>query len=137
MISRYIFEVYGVLREQMGEGEEGTLSQQSILDQLFHSETLEQMRELLLQYGSNVRDLIRLKNDSATIGMIQQVQKTIRERYSENLTINELAARGLPDAHIPVSALPAGDGHHHQPLSDQCPHGESQGAFNGSLQQAV
>ncbi len=39
MISRYIFEVYGVLREQMGEGEEGTLSQQSILDQLFHSET--------------------------------------------------------------------------------------------------
>lgn len=92
MISRYIFEVYGVLREQMGEGEEGTLSQQSILDQLFHSETLEQMRELLLQYGSNVRDLIRLKNDSATIGMIQQVQKTIRERYSENLTINELAA---------------------------------------------
>lgn len=37
-------------------------------------------------------DLIRLKNDSATIGMIQQVQKTIRERYSENLTINELAA---------------------------------------------
>ena len=30
MISRYIFEVYGVLREQMGEGEEGTLSQQSI-----------------------------------------------------------------------------------------------------------
>lgn len=93
MISRYIFEVYGVLREQMGEGEEGTLSQQSILDQLFHSETLEQMRELLLQYGSNVRDLIRLKNDSATIGMIQQVQKTIRERYSENLTINELAAQ--------------------------------------------
>lgn len=92
VISRYIFEVYGVLREQMGEGEEGTLSQQSILDQLFHSETLEQMRELLLQYGSNVRDLIRLKNDSATIGMIQQVQKTIRERYSENLTINELAA---------------------------------------------
>ena len=62
VISRYIFEVYGVLREQMGEGEEGTLSQQSILDQLFHSETLEQMRELLLQYGSNVRDLIRLKN---------------------------------------------------------------------------
>lgn len=93
MISRYIFEVYGVLREQMGEGEEGTLSQQSILDQLFHSETLEQMRELLLQYGGNVRDLIRLKNDSATIGMIQQVQKTIRERYSENLTINELAAQ--------------------------------------------
>ena len=93
MISRYIFEVYGVLREQMGEGEEGTLSQQSILDQLFHSETLEQMRELLLQYGSNARDLIRLKNDSATIGMIQQVQKTIRERYSENLTINELAAQ--------------------------------------------
>ena len=93
VISRYIFEVYGVLREQMGEGEEGTLSQQSILDQLFHSETLEQMRELLLQYGSNVRDLIRLKNDSATIGMIQQVQKTIRERYSENLTINELAAQ--------------------------------------------
>lgn len=38
-------------------------------------------------------DLIRLKNDSATIGMIQQVQKTIRERYSENLTINELAAQ--------------------------------------------
>ena len=37
-------------------------------------------------------DLIRLKNDSATIGMIQQVQKTIRERYGENLTINELAA---------------------------------------------
>ena len=93
MISRYIFEVYGVLREQMEEGEEGTLSQQSILDQLFHSETLEQMRELLLQYGGNVRDLIRLKNDSATIGMIQQVQKTIRERYSENLTINELAAQ--------------------------------------------
>lgn len=93
VISRYIFEVYGVLREQMGEGEEGTLSQQSILDQLFHSETLEQMRELLLQYGGNVRDLIRLKNDSATIGMIQQVQKTIRERYSENLTINELAAQ--------------------------------------------
>ena len=38
-------------------------------------------------------DLIRLKNDSATIGMIQQVQKTIRERYSENLTIHELAAQ--------------------------------------------
>ena len=92
IISRYIFEVYSVLREQMGEGEEGSLSQQSILDQLFHAETLEQMRKLLLQYGISIRNLIQLKNDSANLGMIQQVQKTIRERYGENLTINELAA---------------------------------------------
>lgn len=91
-ISRYIFEAHGVLCEQLGEGDEGALSRQLILDQLFHSETLEQMRVLLLQYCKSIRDLIRLKNDSGTKGMIQQVQKTIRERYSENLTVGELAA---------------------------------------------
>ncbi len=91
-ISRYIFEAHSVLCEQLGEGEEGALSQQSILNRIFHSETLEQMRKLFLQYCENVQELIRLKNDSNTRGMIQQVQKEIRERYNENLTVNELAS---------------------------------------------
>ncbi len=91
-VSRYVFEAHRVLFEQLGEGENGDLSQQSILDQLFHAATLEQMCQLLLQYCKSIQKLIGLKNSPKTAGVIRQVQKVIQERYSEELTVNELAA---------------------------------------------
>lgn len=91
-VSRYVFEAYRVLFDQLGEGEAGDLSQQSVLDQLFHAETLEQMCQMLLQYCKSIQNLIRLKNSPKTAGVIRQVQKLIRERYNEDLTVNELAA---------------------------------------------
>lgn len=91
-ISRYVFEAYSVLLEQLGGGEEGEFSRQSILDELFHSQTLEQMRRLVWEYCFNIRKLVLLKNASETKGMIQRVQKIIREQYGENLTVSDLAA---------------------------------------------
>jgi two-component system response regulator YesN len=87
-----IFEAFLCLKEQVTGDETGELSQHRVLERLYHSQTLGQMKEIVVGYCQEIRSIIGLKNDSQTKRAIEVVKKVIRERYGENLTIESLAA---------------------------------------------
>ena len=97
-VSRLVYDIYATLLEQLtvngetDETQEGELSRQKVLENLYSMETLGQMQKLVKSYGGAVRSLIAMKNDSKTTALVARVKKTLREKYGENITINDLAA---------------------------------------------
>lgn len=91
-VSQIIFETYVVLQEELSGSGESDLNHQNILDKLYKTQSLSQMEKLITGYCTDVQTLIRLKNDDATKGIIQQVKKRIQAEFHHPLTINELAA---------------------------------------------
>lgn len=90
-ISQIIFEAYMVLHEQLAGTEESDLSHQKILDMLYETKSLAQMKKLIEGYCVDVNNLIKLKDDDDTKGLITQVKQAIQDQYNENITINDLA----------------------------------------------
>lgn len=89
--SLIVYELFNVLRQQLPGSEEAGLSQQNVLEQLYRTQTIRQMKECILEFCRDIRNLMRMKEDSSTKSLIGKVKDKIRQRYFENLTINDLA----------------------------------------------